>query len=223
MISILIPIYNTPVEYIKECFESVDNQSMQDYEVVIVNDGSDEEISKYLDSIQKVKYKIYHKERGGISAALNYGLNLCSYNLVCRMDADDIMISNRLEKQYDYFKSNSVDILGSQMELFGDQSSKTNHPLIIPRGIMNVSDWFMNHPTIMFEKDKIIKSGGYNSNFDGLEDLELWCRCLSLGFSLRNLPDILVKHRRHSSNATVKNNINVIMQKIFFVRNHYKI
>ncbi len=223
MISILIPIHNTPIEYIKECFESIDNQSFKNYEVVVVDDGSNEETKEYLKSIQNPKYKIFHKEKGGISLALNHGIRLCSFNIVCRMDADDIMISDRLEKQYSFFISNSVDVLGSQMELFGSQSSKTNHPLIIPRGIMNVSDWFMNHPTIMFNRDRIIKVGGYNSNFDGLEDLELWCRCLSLGLILRNMPDILVRHRRHSSNATVKNDINVIMQKIFFVRNHYKI
>lgn len=222
MISILIPVYNTHIEYIKECFESIDVQSMQDYEVIVVNDGSNEEVSKYLNSTRSEKYKIFHKERGGISSALNYGLDLCSHNIVCRMDADDMMMPDRLEKQYDYFTKNSVDILGAQMELFGKQSSITNHLLTIPRNIMNTSDWFLNHPTAMFDKDKIIKIGGYNSNFDGLEDLELWCRSLSLGLSIRNLPNILVKHRRHSDNATVKNNIDTIMKKIFFVRNLYR-
>lgn len=221
MISILIPIYNTPIEFLKECFDSIDNQTFEEYEVIIVNDGSNQEITDFLSTIDNDKYHVFHKENGGISKALNYGLQKCNYNLVARMDGDDIMLPDRLKKQYEYMISNDVDILGAQMELFGSQTSTTNHPLNIPRDIMARSDWFMNHPTIMFKKNVVIELGGYNPDFDGLEDLELWCRALWKNFKIENLSDILVRHRRHDNNATVRNDINIIMQKIFFVRNHY--
>lgn len=221
MISILIPIYNTQINYIQEAFDSIDNQTFQNFEVIVVNDGSNKETEEYLNSINNPKYKIHHKNKAGISEALNFGLKLCSHNIVCRMDGDDIMMKDRLETQYNYFITNNVDVLGSQMELFGSQVGKTNHPLNIPKDIMRTSDWFMNHPTIMFNRDKILKIDGYDSKFDGLEDLELWCKCLQNGYILKNLPNILVRHRRHSSNATVKNDINLIMQKINFVRSYY--
>lgn len=221
MISILIPIYNTPVEYIKECFDSIDNQTFKDYEVIIVNDGSNNETTDFLNNINNPKYKVFHKENGGISKALNLGLEKCSYDIVARMDADDIMLPNRLEIQYKYIIDNNIDILGSQMELFGSQTSITKHPLKIDKNIIKISDWFMNHPTIMFKKDNIIKIGGYNPNFDGLEDLELWCRSLFYGFKIENLSDILLKHRRHNDNATVRNNLNEIVKKVFYVRSFY--
>lgn len=222
MISILIPIYNTPIKYLQECFDSIDQQTFKEYEVIIVNDGSCEEITNYLNQIIKQKYKVFHKENGGISKALNYGLEKCTYNTIARMDGDDIMHPNRLEVQYNYFNNNNVDILGSQMELFGSQNGITNHNLEIPRNIILSSDWFINHPTVMFKKDVILRLGGYNSDFDGLEDLELWTKALYYNYTIKNLPDILVRHRRHEENATVKNNINLIMHKIFIVREYYK-
>jgi glycosyltransferase involved in cell wall biosynthesis len=222
MISILLPVYNTPIKFLEECFESINLQTFREFEVIIVNDGSNSEVSDYLSNINYDKYRVFHKENGGISKALNYGLEKCSYDLVARMDGDDIMLPDRLEKQIDFFKNNEVDILGSQMELFGAQSGYTNHPLIINRNIIKISDWFMNHPTIMFKKHIIKELGAYNSEYDGLEDLELWCRALSKDKKLRNIPDILIRHRRHSDNATVRNDISIIMQKIYFVRNYYK-
>lgn len=218
-ISILIPIYNTPIEYIKECFESIDIQTNQDFEVVVVNDGSNEEITSYLNSITNEKYNILHKEKEGISKALNYGLSHCKNNIIARMDADDIMMPDRLEKQIHFFTSNSVDILGTQMQLFGNiEETLTYHPPTIEKDIMIHSEWFMNHPSVMYKKDVILYLGGYDSNFDGLEDYHLWCRALLNDFKLANMSDVLVRHRRHNENATVTNDINVVLQKINFVR-----
>lgn len=223
MISILIPIYNTPIEYLKECFDSIDNQTFQDWEVVIVNDGSNEEVTNYLKNLNKEKYNVYHQENSGISKALNYGLQNCKYNLVARMDGDDIMLPERLEKQLKYFNLNDVDVLGTQVQLFGisQDGMITNHPLVIPRSIIQRLDWFLNHPSVMFKKDKVLSIGGYTSEFDGLEDLELWCRCLLNNYKLRNLPDMLLRHRRHNDNATVRNNMTLILQKIYQVRTYY--
>ena len=223
MISILIPVYNTPIEFIEECFDSIDSQTFQNFEVIIVNDGSNEEVTNYLQNVNKEKYFVFHQENSGISKALNLGLEKCKFNLVARMDADDVMMSDRLQKQYDYFKYNDVDILGTQIQLFGigQHDQITNHPLIIPKDMMVKSDWFLNHPSIMFKKDKITKIGGYNSEFDGLEDLELWCRALYSDYKLRNLSDMMLRHRRHSDNATSRNNMGQILQKIYQVRNFY--
>lgn len=221
MISILIPIYNTPIDYIKECLDSIDSQTFKDYEVVVVNDGSNDEVTNFLNSLIQDKYSIYHQQKSGISKALNFGLSKCKYDLIARMDGDDIMLPDRLEKQFNFFQNNQVDILGGQMELFGKNSSITNHLQDIPKDIMRITDWFMNHPTIMFRKELILKIGGYNSNFDGTEDLELWCRSLANGLVLKNLPDIIVRHRRHDDNATSRNNMNEILRKNFELRNYY--
>lgn len=221
MISIVIPVYNTPIEYIQECVDSIESQTFKEYEVIIVNDGSNEEVSNFLKTLVKDNWLLFEKEREGISKALNLGIQNSKFDLICRMDADDIMLPDRLQKQFDYFKENDIDILGGQMELFGKSSSITSHPVDVPKDVMRYKDWFMNHPSVMFKKESIIKVGGYNPNFDGTEDLELWCRSLSNGLVLKNLTDILVRHRRHDDNATSRNNLNEILQKNFQLRNYY--
>lgn len=221
MISIVIPVYNTPIDFIQECVESIESQTFDNYEVILVNDGSNEEVSNFLKTLVKENWYLFDKKREGISKALNLGIQKSKYEFICRMDADDIMLPNRLQKQIDYFQNNEVDILGGQMELFGKSSSLTNHPLEIQRDIMRYTDWFMNHPTIMFKKEKIVNIGGYNPNFDGTEDLELWCRSLANNLTLKNLSDIIVRHRRHDDNATSRNNMNEILSKNAQLRNYY--
>lgn len=221
MISIVIPVYQTPVEFIAECAESIRHQTFQDYEVVLVNDGSDYEVSGFLRSLAKKNWRLYERPRGGISKALNFGIQNAKHELICRMDADDVMLPDRLRKQFDYFQVHQVDVLGGQMELFGCMSEVTSHPLDIPRDIMRDSDWFMNHPTVMFKKSSIVSIGGYNSEFDGTEDFELWCRALSKNLTLRNLPDVLVRHRRHHGNASDRTSVEAINGKNNQVRNYY--
>lgn len=221
MISIVIPVYNTPIEFIKECVDSINSQTFKQYEVILINDGSNEVVSNFLKTLVKENWYLFEKEKEGISKALNLGIQNSKFNLICRMDADDIMLPERLQKQFDYFQENNIDILGGQMELFGKSSSITSHPVEVPIDVMRYKDWFMNHPTIMFKKESILKVGGYNPEFDGTEDLELWCRSLANGLILKNLPDIIVRHRRHDDNATSRNNLNEILQKNFQLRNYY--
>lgn len=225
MISILIPVFNTDIRYIKQCLDSIEQQTYSEYEVIIVNDGSDEDISNFLHSYKlansQTKYTVIDQEKRGISAALNTGIKLCQYDIIARMDADDIMLPDRLEKQIFYIHQKEVDILGAQMILFGDLNFTTNHPLIIPKNVMAYLDWFMNHPTVMYKKQKIIDIGGYNSEYDGCEDLELWCRALSNNLVLHNMSDIVLKHRRHKNNATATQNHDSVQQKIFHIRSFY--
>ena len=216
MISILIPIYNTPIKFIKECFDSIEKQTYKEFEVVIVNDGSNKKTTNYLSRIKKENWHVYHIEKSGISKALNFGLNKCNYNLVARMDSDDIMLENRLEKQVEFFKKNEVDILGSQIESFGFYTGKTQHPYRVTKDIIIDLKWFLNHPSVLYKKDKIISLGGYNSNFDGLEDLELWCRCLISNYRIFNIDDVLVKYRT-SEIKICKDK----MKKIKFVQEFY--
>ncbi len=221
MISVLIPIYNTSIDYIKQSVDSVLNQTFKKFEIIIANDGSNNETSSYLDTLgNNPVIKILHLEHRGISQTLNSGLKECQYNIIARMDGDDIMINNRLEKQYEFITTNNVDILGSQMKFFGTQHDGmiTTHPADLTKEMIVKKDWFMNHPTIMYLRDKILSINGYNTEYNGCEDYELWCRSLWNNFTLHNLNDILVLHRRHGKNS---NNPN-IPYKIKQIQNYYK-
>ena len=221
MISLLIPIYNTKIEFLEECFSSIDTQTFTNYEVIIVNDGSNEETSNFLYNLEKPKYSVYHIEKQGISQALNYGIDRCNFQIIARMDGDDVMLPNRLQLQYEYIIHKEIDILGAQMEIFGYKTGITEHPSMIDKDIIFKTHWFINHPTVMFKKDIIKKIGGYNSNFDGVEDIELWYRAFYNNLRMENLKELLLRHRKHSDNATNKKGTEYTLEKINKIKEYY--
>ena len=162
MISVLIPVYNTNPLHLKECLESCLFQTIDDYEIVIVDNGSDNvntlNLLKQIEKQEKVRLFVCPRQENkkNLSVALNYGLSKCKFNLVARMDSDDVMCHDRLEKQKKYLDLyTDVDIVGGQIKIF-PQGTKTRHPEFIDKNIALSSFWFMNHPTVMYKKDKII-------------------------------------------------------------------
>ncbi len=207
MISVVIPIYNTNPEHFRECISSILSQSLQDFEVVIVDNGSRKE---YYDEYEKIcddprlLLKKIDRIQGmkNLSRAVNFGIKVSKFDLIARMDADDIMHKNRLEKQVNYFKTNEVDILGGQICFLGTTNIKT-HPETIGLDYPLRDFWVMNHPTVAFRKEKIIEIGGYAEKPSYLaEDYELWTRALSKGLSIQNLQEVLVYYRVSPNSLT---------------------
>lgn len=98
-VSIIIPVYNTKKEYLKECFESIDNQTYKNFEVVIVDDGSKQEIADFLDTYnKKEKYKVFHKKNEGVSTARNFGIDNSTGAWLMFVDSDDFISENALER-----------------------------------------------------------------------------------------------------------------------------
>lgn len=210
MISILIPVYNTEPLFLQECFESCLAQTIQDYEIVVVNNGtSNPTTNKLLDAYSKKseKFKILDCDRQpnkkNLSIALNYGLRNCKYNLVARMDSDDVMLPDRLEKQRKFLLEHSdVGVLGGQIKI-NPGGHVTNHPTNITKEVALSSFWFINHPTVMYRKDKILSIGGYKESPELFaEDYELWIKCLINNIKIKNLSDTLVNYRSHGNNLT---------------------
>lgn len=207
MISILIPVYNTPYEWIYQCHMSIMRQSFTKFEIIYVNDGSTNlETLNFFNEIKDNRIvKIINLEKNvGIAKALNIGLKECKYEYVARMDSDDIMYNNRLLYQYDYlYKNPNVDLVGSGIEYYKYINGKwiiennTNfHPNIITPDILSKSDWVINHPTVMFKKNKILSIGGYNEQLYGYaEDYDLWARMLLNDMVLHNIRYNLVMFR----------------------------
>lgn len=207
-ISILIPFYNTKYEYFKECLDSIENQTFtRVYETIIVNDGSNNDITNQIkDYIKTLKgdYKIYDLDKNyGIAYALNYGLNKCIYNYVVRMDSDDIMKHDRLEKQYNYMVNNDkCAVLGGQCEMMNESTKKINyvtkHRNVITKTFLKHEKpgWFINHPTVMYKKDIIMNIGPYNEALKGhSEDTYLWIELIKNGYEIHNLDDVILTYR----------------------------
>lgn len=210
MISILIPIYNTKVEYIDACLNSIYDQTFDDgYEIIIVNNEStDQHTIDYLKNLRQAMTYVYNCPRQAgkknLSIALNYGLTKCSYEYIARIDSDDIMLPERLERQIHYMISNPhVDVLGTQLQNMFGAKHVTNHPLNIPQDYYKMSTHFISHPSVMFKKSKIVSLGGYKESPDHIpEDFVLWTKALKNGLTIHNLPDILVHYRNREDNLS---------------------
>lgn len=223
MISVVIPIYNTIPDYFKECIDSIIDQTFKYFEVLVIDNGSSKENFKEYEKICKdSRISLHQIERidgmKNLSRALNFGIKLAKFDLIARMDADDTMIKNRLERQVDYLKNNDVDILGGQIRFMGTNSIKT-HPRVIGLDYPLKDYWVMNHPTVSFKKDRIMEIGGYYEKPDYLaEDYELWTRALSSGLRIENLQEVLVNYRVSNDSLTShdkKNkNYNLLMSHI---------
>lgn len=228
MISVVIPNYNTNFQYFCECIDSIINQTFQQFEIIIVDNGSDleniEKYKKYTENITNLRFFFCKRQKNkkNLSVALNYGIKNSKYNLIARMDADDVMMPDRLEKQYNYFVNNDVDILGGQLQYLHN-NHVTNHPSFIGKEVPINSIWFINHPTVMFKKDKISNVGGYQEEPEFIaEDYELWTRSLKNDLKIHNLKDIIIKYRVHDNNLTFKDKNNPYYESLLqYIRKGY--
>lgn len=213
MISVLLPVYNTKSDHLKECIDSILDQTLETFEIVIIdNESTDKDtietlsyFSSLSDSGRKIKLEVVKREPGkkNLSVALNAGLQLCEFRYVARMDSDDIMLPQRLEKQIDYMMKNpGVDILGCQLKNMFEDQHVTSHPLKIMSNYYKFSTHFLNHPCVMFKKDKILAIGGYQESPDHIpEDFLLWAKALKCGYIIDNLPEVLVHYRNKKDGA----------------------
>lgn len=216
-VSILIPSYNTKAIYIKECLDSIKSQIGNfGMEIVWINDGSDDINSRLLEIMLKKFEKssrftklIYEKRiNSGVCKSLHYGLTLCNNEIVFRMDSDDIMYPDRIQKQLQFMYSNkNAKCCGTNIQFFNTDGlgQQTNHPTKITWEEYKIQklQWFMNHPTLCFRKSAVLSVGSYNIETNSaFEDLELELSLLKKYGTLYNLPDVLLKYRIHSEQVT---------------------
>ena len=210
-VSILCPVFNTPPDYLRECWESIKTQTLKTWELILVDDGSTDAaaIAAVNDIGADPRVKLIRLDTNrGISAALNAGLAHCRAEWVARMDADDVMLPDRMEKQLGYLRGHPrVDVLGGQLTCLreGVLGESTSHDLEITAATLADPAkrlWFVNHPTVMLRKSVLTSAGGYDERLRRAEDLDLWLRLLRRGAVIHNLPDVIVHYRIHAGQIT---------------------
>jgi GT2 family glycosyltransferase len=218
-VSILISSFNTSAKYIKECLDSIKNQiGYFNIEVVWINDGSDELHSKLLKKLLDNFVKstrfitlIYNENDSnkGIGYSLHKGIHLCNNEIIIKMDSDDIMVNNRIIKQYDFMENNhDIKICGCQINSFKDDISNiimtTQHPSITWKEYKEKpTHWFVNHPTLCYRKSAILEIGNYDYNKSHMvEDFDMELRMLKKYEKIINLPEALLYYRLHDKQIT---------------------
>lgn len=203
--SVLMAIYNKEKkDYLKASLESIFNQSLQASEIILVEDGKlNEELENLIVEYEK-KYnclKVFRFEQNmGLGIALNEGLNKCSYDIVFRMDVDDICVRDRFEKQMFYMlKHPEIDVLGTNIYEFCNNINEENIRIKkMPIG-KEIETYILkrnplNHMTVCFRKKAVMECGGYQPLLY-LEDYYLWVRMFNNKKKLENLNEELVYAR----------------------------
>ncbi|HIK38766.1 MAG: glycosyltransferase [Geminocystis sp.] len=204
LVSVVMPVYNGE-KYLEEAVESILAQSLPDFELIIINDGSTDKSLEILESLYKKdsRIKLLNNVRNrGIVDCLNKGIKQARGKYIARMDADDIAIKERLERQLKFLENNpeyvavgcrvlAIDAEGLPIKPFGDCFTHEE----IDKGNLRGVGSMIIHPAAVIRRESLEKVGGYR-HYSHAEDLDLFLRLAEIG-KLANLPEILLKYRLH--------------------------
>ena len=203
-ISVLMPVYNTET-YLAEAIQSIIAQTYVDFELLVIDDGSTDnsfQIAKEFAQLDARVRPIHKAENQGLVSALNLGLDLARGEYIARMDADDISLPERLEKQITYLRVHpEVGVIGSRIRYMDAKGNLSTIPKTARLDInIRWSLFFENpfsHPVVMMRKSIIDQHHlRYSSNAEHVEDYEFWGRFLLVSKGA-NLPEILLHYRIH--------------------------
>lgn len=204
-LSVLLSVYNKEnPNYLAKSLDSIFSQTLFSTEVILVKDGP---LNNELDSVIDLYVSRYPNLKvfslltnQGLGKALNEGLKHCSYDIVARMDTDDIAKPDRFEKQLAVFeKYSDIDVVGAWIDEFEDDISEVKSVRKLPELPDDIRQFAkrrnpINHPVVMFRKSAVLAAGGYQ-HFPLFEDYYLWIRMLMNGAKFYNIQESLLYFR----------------------------
>ena len=206
-ITILMSVYNGE-KYLREAIDSILNQTYKDFEFLIINDGSTDRTPKILQSYKDQRIKIINNEKNiGLTKSLNKGLKIAKGEYIARMDADDISMAERLEKQVNFLdQKKNIGLVGTS-HLKINEKGKILQPVRTLTDEKELKEKLLvankfYHGSVMFRKVCIDKVGFYREEFKSSQDYDLWLRIADY-FEMRNIPEILYKWRVNIKSISV--------------------
>lgn len=200
-----MPVYKRD-DYLSEAVDSVLNQTFYDFEFRIICDDPTEETRHILDRYQQKdsRIKIYYQKRQGLVKSLNKGFSLAKGEYIARMDADDISLSTRFERQIKFMDSNpDIGISGTWIKTIGDApryvwKHPCDHETIRSKMLFESA---IVHPSVIIRKNVFTKNGFYyDPDETYAEDYGLWVRAIKK-LKFANIPEILLHYRIHNSTS----------------------
>jgi glycosyltransferase involved in cell wall biosynthesis len=207
-IAVVMSVYNN-AEFLLKAIDSIRAQTFRDWQLIIVDDGSTDGSAEIVRQLlpRDWRIKLISRENKGLTVSLNEALAVARSPYIARMDGDDIALPERFEKQIAYLRSHPECVcLGSQVELidpFDAPIEKPVHKLTheeIDAELLKGAGWALVHPVTMMRRDAIERVGRYKEEFNNVEDLDLFLRLAEIG-RVANLPDVLLKYRKHASSV----------------------
>ena len=191
--------------FLKQAIDSMLNQTIKPSQFVIVEDGIlpkklQDIINNYAKNNRNLFTVVNIKKNVGLGKALDKGLEHCKYNLIARMDADDISKPERCEKLLKQFiNTPELSIVGTNVDEFIDEPNIISSSRIVPSKYEEIKKFSkrrnpFNHPSVMFKKSEVIRCGGYGE-LRRRQDYDLWSRMLNMNCYAKNLNESLLLFR----------------------------
>lgn len=207
-ISVVMPTYNTAIDVLREAVDSILQQTFQDFEFIIIDDGSTNDSIDYLQNLKDKRIRlIRNPENLGITRSLNIGLRAAKGKYIARMDSDDIAVPVRFEKQFSFMEKHPAAIAcGSNVEYFGAYSGVSDNRT----GDMEtyrIRALFVNpgpmHPTAFMRRELLLKYQiFYDEQLTYSQDYGLWSEICEHG-QVYILKDALLRYRIHDYQISI--------------------
>ncbi|TGA98751.1 glycosyltransferase [Sporolactobacillus shoreae] len=217
-LSVVTAVYNGEA-HLEEAVHSILNQTLNDFEYIIVNDGSNDRTREILDRLTDPRVKVIHSEmNNGAANALNTGIHEARGEWIALQDADDVSIEHRLQRQLDYIKSHpEFAAVGALIQCISGEESIDPDFLKMESFFFNAKDperfrdeQFYStpicHGTGFFSKSAFQNIGGYDPNFKIAYDYDLWSRMFEEG-EIGRVPEILYQYRVRTHSLAHTNRI----------------
>jgi hypothetical protein len=200
LVSVLLPVYNCE-RYIADAISSILSQTFEDYEFIVIDDGSTDRSFEIVNAFNDPRLNITRQENRGLAATLNRGISFARGRFIARQDQDDLSHPDRLALQVAYMESHPrCGLLGSWAQIMeGDTLSDRFHRHPVNPGELRYNLLFNNpfvHSSVLLRRCVVETLGGYSTDptRQPPEDYELWSR-ISRHYDIANLPRVLLSYR----------------------------
>ncbi|WP_345006038.1 glycosyltransferase family A protein [Snuella lapsa] len=223
-ITVVIPCYNDGA-YIEDAINSILGQTLNDYQIIIVDDGSDKSTKDILKRLDHEKIKVYYEANKGVSSARNFGIALSESEYILTLDADDYFEPTFLEKALDILETHSdVAVVGCYHYLVSDR--KIKH-VVRPKGgtITNFLTKNEGLGNALFRRSCWEQVGGYDAHMTtGYEDWEFWIAILAKGWRMEIIKEPLFYYRIKENSRNMKaTNFHDLELKSYIFNKHFNI
>lgn len=219
-VSIIIPVYNGS-NYMREAIDSAINQTYKNIEIIVINDGSNDETDEIAKSYgNKIRY--YKKENGGVSTALNLGLEKMTGDYFSWLSHDDLYLPDKIEKEVGYLYENGNPkniILFSDYYLINEQGNVISECIKKHDEISNKPEYALlrghvNGNSLLIPREAFEKYGNFDEKLRCVQDYLLWFKMMKT-YTYVHIPEMLVKSRVHNKQVT-ETNPNVLKEGNWF-------
>ena len=206
----LLPVWNGEA-FLEQAMESIVRQTLSAFELIVIDDGSSDRSAAIADDFaaRDERVRTLRRAHEGLSATLNAGIAAARGEYVARMDADDVSVPDRLQKQVAFLDAHPacvaagtwISVIDEAGRPIGLKTYVTTHDEISAALLSGVSP--LAHPTVVVRAEALRAAGGYDARRYPSEDLDLWFRLADRG-KLANVGEALLQHRRHKAAIGVR-------------------